>query len=104
METPWYRQTAEQILAAQDVDAKTGLPAAEIDRRRAEYGENVLSQGKKRTVAQMLLDQLKDFMVLVLLAACALSALLGEHTDALLEDLCGVEPDEAKRLREEGVV
>lgn len=30
--------------------------------------------------------------------------LLGEHTDALLESLCGVEPDEAKRLRQAGVV
>ena len=30
--------------------------------------------------------------------------LLGEHTDALLEALCGVEPEEAKRLRQEGVV
>src|SRR5947208_2404548 len=30
--------------------------------------------------------------------------LLGEHTDVLLEALCGVEPDEAKRLRQEGVV
>jgi len=30
--------------------------------------------------------------------------LLGEHTDVLLESLCGVEPDEAKRLRQEGIV
>src|ERR1700692_407219 len=30
--------------------------------------------------------------------------LLGEDTDVLLESLCGVEPDEAKRLRQEGVV
>jgi formyl-CoA transferase len=30
--------------------------------------------------------------------------LLGEHTDVLLESLCGVAPAEAKRLREEGVV
>ena len=29
---------------------------------------------------------------------------LGEHTDVLLESLCGVEPDETKRLRQEGVV
>ena len=28
--------------------------------------------------------------------------LLGEHTDVLLEALCGVEPDEAKRLRRGG--
>src|SRR5437763_5770179 len=30
--------------------------------------------------------------------------LLGEHTDVLLESLCGVEPDEAKRLRQEGII
>ena len=30
--------------------------------------------------------------------------LLGEHTDALLGQLCGVDPDEVKRLRDDGVV
>ncbi|MGD9884842.1 MAG: formyl-CoA transferase [Reyranella sp.] len=30
--------------------------------------------------------------------------LLGEHTDVLLESLCGIEPDETKRLRQAGVV
>jgi hypothetical protein len=29
---------------------------------------------------------------------------LGEHTDVLLRSLCGVAPDEAKRLRQEGIV
>ena len=36
--------------------------------------------------------------------AVSRSPLLGEHTDVLLEALYGVEPDEAKRLRQEGVV
>jgi formyl-CoA transferase len=30
--------------------------------------------------------------------------LLGEHTDELLTALCGVDPDQVKRLREGGVV
>ena len=30
--------------------------------------------------------------------------LLGEHTAELLHDLCGVDPDEVERLREQGVV
>ncbi|HTW54156.1 MAG TPA: formyl-CoA transferase [Stellaceae bacterium] len=30
--------------------------------------------------------------------------LLGEHTDALLGELCGVDPDQVKRLRESGVI
>jgi formyl-CoA transferase len=30
--------------------------------------------------------------------------LLGEHADSLLWELCGVSPDEIKRLRDDGVV
>jgi crotonobetainyl-CoA:carnitine CoA-transferase CaiB-like acyl-CoA transferase len=30
--------------------------------------------------------------------------LLGEHTDALLEALCGVTAEEARRLREAGII
>jgi crotonobetainyl-CoA:carnitine CoA-transferase CaiB-like acyl-CoA transferase len=30
--------------------------------------------------------------------------LLGEHTDALLSELCGVDPDEIRRMRDDGVV
>jgi len=29
---------------------------------------------------------------------------LGEHSEALLGEICGVDPDEIKRLREDGVV
>jgi hypothetical protein len=30
--------------------------------------------------------------------------LLGEHTDALLSEICGLDPDEVRRLHEDGVV
>jgi len=30
--------------------------------------------------------------------------LLGEHTEDLLGEVCGLDPDEIRRLREEGVV
>jgi formyl-CoA transferase len=30
--------------------------------------------------------------------------MLGEHTDTLLDELCGVAPDEVKQLREDGVI
>ena len=30
--------------------------------------------------------------------------LLGEHTEALLGELCGLDPDEVARLHEDGVV
>ncbi len=37
-------------------------------------------------------------------AALTRPPLLGEHTDALLAELCGLDPDELKRLRGDGVV
>ena len=37
-------------------------------------------------------------------AAITRPPLLGEHTDALLAELCGVDPDQVRRLREGGVV
>ncbi len=84
MQTPWYRQTAEDVLSAQQVDGAKGLSEAEAAQRREKHGENVLKQGKKRTVVLMLLDQFKDFMVIVLIVASVLSALLGEVTDAII--------------------
>lgn len=84
METPWYQQSVEEALAVQGVDAAVGLEQGQAARRRAEHGDNVLKQGKKRTVWRMLLDQFKDFMVLVLIAAGVISGLLGEVTDAVI--------------------
>lgn len=84
METPWYQQSVEEALAAQGVEPALGLAEEQVARRRAEHGENVLKQGKKRTVWRMLLDQFKDFMVLVLIAAGIISGLLGEITDAVI--------------------
>jgi formyl-CoA transferase len=30
--------------------------------------------------------------------------LLGEHTEGLLSELCGIAPEEVKRLRDDGVI
>ena len=71
---------------------------AEAAARLEKHGPNALRQAKKRTIWQMYLAQLKDVMVLVLLAAALISGvLLGEWVDAgiillvvLLNALLGV--------------
>ncbi len=80
----WYNRCAQDTLAQQQVDIAQGLSSQEAQRRRAQYGDNVLKQGKKRTFWHMFLDQFKDFMVLVLIAAGVVSGLLGEGTDAII--------------------
>ncbi|MDQ2658094.1 MAG: cation-translocating P-type ATPase [Bacteroidota bacterium] len=61
-----------------------GLSAEEVEQRLARHGKNVLESGKKKTVVGMLLQQFTDFMILILIAAAAISGFLGDMTDAIV--------------------
>ena len=65
------------------VDPQTGLSVPEARRRREKYGYNTIREKKRKGPAGILLDQFKDFMVLVLLGATLISGLLEEYGDAL---------------------
>ncbi len=65
------------------VDPLKGLSEDEAKRRLLEYGSNVVEEKKSKSAAGILLDQFKDFMVLVLLGATLVSGLLEEYGDAL---------------------
>lgn len=52
-----------------------GLTAEEAERRQGKYGPNQLKGSKKQTLFQRFLTQLKDPMLLILLAAAAISAI-----------------------------
>lgn len=54
-------------------DMKNGLSRQEAAKRLNKYGKNELQQEKKRGIFLRLLDQFKDFMILILLAAAAIS-------------------------------
>nr|WP_245534004.1 calcium-transporting P-type ATPase, PMR1-type [Effusibacillus pohliae] len=60
-----------------------GLTSKEVEERRLRYGENRLSEGEHVSLLSLFLNQFRDFMVLVLLAATLISGLLGEYTDAI---------------------
>lgn len=79
----WYQMSAEESLQLLNTDSKQGLSQEEAERRRAETGSNVLSEGKKISPITLFLNQFKDFMVLVLMGATLISGLLGEYLDAI---------------------
>jgi len=79
----WYQMTAEEVLRDQQVGAQTGLPWDEALQRQAEAGRNELAEGERISPITLLLNQFKDFMVLVLLGATLISGLLGEYLDAI---------------------
>ncbi len=71
---PDYTQSAEELLQSLHSSAN-GLTDAEAAGRLQQYGPNKLKDTPKPTFFQRLLTQLRDPMLLILLAAAAVSAL-----------------------------
>ena len=68
-----YTQSAEEALRELDVGSK-GLTAEEAQQRLARYGRNRLREAEKPTLLQRFLAQLKDPMLIILMAAAGVSA------------------------------
>ena len=79
----WSVTSKEDIQRHFKVNPQNGLSEGEVKRRRARYGENSIREKKRKGPAAIMLDQFKDFMVLVLLGATLISGLLEEYGDAL---------------------
>jgi Ca2+-transporting ATPase len=60
-----------------------GLSEKEAERKLAEHGPNLLSEKKRISALGILLRQFSDYMVLILMACTAISAFMGESTEAL---------------------
>ena len=70
----------QQLLATSD----QGLAAPEAEKRLQQYGANELAQARRASPLRTFLSQFKSILVLILLAATALSALIGEMADAIV--------------------
>ncbi len=73
----------ESILKAFHVKEDQGLQNEAVNSLLEKYGLNQLEQKQTISPISLFLNQFKDFMVLVLLAATMISGLLGEYTDAI---------------------
>jgi Ca2+-transporting ATPase len=74
VEQKFYTQTEEQVLANLET-SKKGLTSAEAQARLDKYGRNELDAGEKKTLLQKFLDQFKDLMIIILIAAAILSVI-----------------------------
>lgn len=67
-----YLEPASEVLTKEE-SRKSGLNFSEADERLRKFGKNKLIEQKKRSTILRFLDQIKDPMILVLLAAALLS-------------------------------
>lgn len=79
----FYAQDVQTVLSKLDSSAN-GLTSAEAKKRMEEYGPNALEEGEQKSLLGKFLDQFKDFMIVVLLAAALISGVLGEISDAFI--------------------
>ncbi|MES2647930.1 MAG: cation-translocating P-type ATPase [Bacteroidota bacterium] len=61
-----------------------GLHTVVAEERLRQYGVNELVEGKKKSIAGILLSQFTDIMILILLAAAIISGFIGDVTDTIV--------------------
>ena len=78
----WHQKKTDEVV--EELRASLhGLSQEDVQKRLLEYGPNELKEKKKKTVFVMFLDQFKDFMILVLIAAAIISGLIGDPSDTI---------------------
>lgn len=80
----WYTLEKVDISEKIKTDIEKGLSSELANERLSTYGYNEFSEKKGITIWQMLLEQFKDFLVLILIGASLVSAVIGEVTDAVV--------------------
>jgi Ca2+-transporting ATPase len=73
---------AEAVLARLQVRPNAGLTGTQVNRRRAQYGPNRLSEAPPRSAWRVFFGQFKSILILILIGAVILSALIGNLKDA----------------------
>ena len=82
MDNIWHLKEIKAILKELKTSPQ-GLTSEEARARLERYGPNELEEKKKRHPLMMFLDQFRDFMILVLIAAAVISGFIGEASDTI---------------------
>ncbi len=81
MNEPWHTLTVDETLEKLNSDTE-GLSPKEAERRLSEFGQNQLEEIYKPSKARIFLRQFENYLIIVLLAASAISWIAGETTNA----------------------
>ena len=82
VEKSWHSLPASDCLNLLST-SEDGLTIEQVEERREKVGLNQLVEGQQVSLLTIFLNQFRDFMIIVLLAATLISGLLGEYMDAI---------------------
>jgi Ca2+-transporting ATPase len=78
----WHQKELKAVLAELDVPID-GLRSEEAAKRLEKYGRNELVEKGKQSLLAMVIDQFRDFMILILIAAAVVSGFVGDLADTI---------------------
>ncbi|MCA9013932.1 MAG: HAD-IC family P-type ATPase, partial [Planctomycetaceae bacterium] len=78
----WHQLEPTDVAEKLESSAQ-GLSSQEARLRLERYGPNQLIEKKRKSLWLMFLDQFKDFMILVLIAAAVIAGVIGEPADTI---------------------
>lgn len=79
----YYNKSADEVQKILEATDK-GLDDGQVKINREKYGFNELEEAKKKSPFMVFLDQFKDFLVIILIAAAIISAFLGKLESTLV--------------------
>jgi Ca2+-transporting ATPase len=80
----WWSSPKEHLIKSLSVDAVQGLSEEQVDSYRRSFGSNTLEGIKPTRIWELILDGIKEPMMLLLLSIAALSLLFGKPAEALV--------------------
>jgi P-type Ca2+ transporter type 2C len=80
----WYNKSINAVSQELQVDVPNGLSTDEVSKRLDKYGANELKEKEKESLLSRILNQFKDFLVLILIGASIVSGVVGEISDAIV--------------------
>ena len=79
----WHKLHIHEIFQKLD-SSQIGLTTNAAEEKLLQNGTNELQEGKKKSIAAMLLAQFKDVMILILMAAAVIAGIIGDLTDTIV--------------------
>ena len=79
----WYKLKIDEALKTLNVDQSSGLTDTEADIRLVQSGANELRQEEKASVWYLLLEQIKNPLIIILIVGVFLSLYIGHIVDAV---------------------
>lgn len=79
----WHQQDIDSIFR-QTESSRQGLGSAAAQKKLQSEGPNQLEEKKKKPAWVLFLNQFRDFMILILIAAAVISGVIGEVADTII--------------------